>query len=143
MFSMPVSFSQANTTHPDEECCICFEPLEQGVAVHASSSQWRWPWKSKKETTYHRFHQTCITSWLTLRPTCPICVEPVSPSHYVSFQPPQPQLQSPQPQLSPATYDDMYNLNGEDLSYWSLAPFTIVIVIRFIWEYFVMNHSYY
>ncbi|GAB2279935.1 hypothetical protein Dimus_014570 [Dionaea muscipula] len=44
----------------DAECCICLNPYEDGVELHALPCN-------------HHFHATCIVKWLKMNATCPLC----------------------------------------------------------------------
>ncbi|CAK9311353.1 unnamed protein product [Citrullus colocynthis] len=44
----------------DAECCICLSPYEDGAELHALPCN-------------HHFHYACITKWLKMNATCPLC----------------------------------------------------------------------
>ncbi|KAI4357543.1 hypothetical protein L6164_001483 [Bauhinia variegata] len=44
----------------DAECCICLTSYEDGVELHALPCN-------------HHFHSTCISKWLRMNATCPLC----------------------------------------------------------------------
>ncbi|XP_022146453.1 E3 ubiquitin protein ligase RIE1 [Momordica charantia] len=46
--------------HEDAECCICLSPYEDGAELHALPCN-------------HHFHYVCITKWLKMNATCPLC----------------------------------------------------------------------
>ncbi|XP_042469380.1 E3 ubiquitin protein ligase RIE1-like [Zingiber officinale] len=46
--------------HEDAECCICLTPYEDGVELLAMPCN-------------HHFHSSCITKWLRIHATCPLC----------------------------------------------------------------------
>ncbi|XP_042474515.1 E3 ubiquitin protein ligase RIE1-like [Zingiber officinale] len=46
--------------HEDAECCICLTPYEDGVELLTMPCN-------------HHFHSSCITKWLRIHATCPLC----------------------------------------------------------------------
>jgi hypothetical protein len=86
----------------ESQCVICMEDYKVGEALRPLS------------TCYHRYHEACINTWLTVRPTCPSCnrrveetvppascsVAPVAPApareEYVRPPPPPPVVVSEQ-----------------------------------------------
>lgn len=46
--------------HEDAECCICLTPYEDGAELHSLPCN-------------HHFHSACITKWLRIHATCPLC----------------------------------------------------------------------
>ncbi|XP_074588399.1 E3 ubiquitin protein ligase RIE1-like [Curcuma longa] len=46
--------------HEDAECCICLTPYEDGVELLALPCN-------------HHFHSSCITKWVRIHATCPLC----------------------------------------------------------------------
>ncbi|XP_043706734.1 E3 ubiquitin protein ligase RIE1-like [Telopea speciosissima] len=44
----------------DAECCVCLNPYEDGVELHALPCN-------------HHFHAPCIVKWLKINATCPLC----------------------------------------------------------------------
>ena len=58
---MTVSFLQVDESYPDEICGICRESLTEDVFAHAD----------------HRFHGRCISNWVEIEPTCPLCKKTV------------------------------------------------------------------
>ncbi|XP_022973549.1 E3 ubiquitin protein ligase RIE1-like [Cucurbita maxima] len=63
---VPVESSSRNLTtervllREDAECCICLSPYEDGAELHALPCN-------------HHFHYACITKWLKMNATCPLC----------------------------------------------------------------------
>ncbi|KAG9444486.1 hypothetical protein H6P81_015826 [Aristolochia fimbriata] len=46
--------------HEDAECCICLTAYDDGVELHCLPCN-------------HHFHATCISKWLRINATCPLC----------------------------------------------------------------------
>lgn len=54
------STSERILLNEDAECCICLSSYEDGVELSALPCN-------------HHFHSTCITKWLRMHATCPLC----------------------------------------------------------------------
>ncbi|KAF2946844.1 E3 ubiquitin protein ligase RIE1 [Oryza sativa Japonica Group] len=54
------STSERILLHEDAECCICLSSYEDGAELSALPCN-------------HHFHWTCITKWLRMHATCPLC----------------------------------------------------------------------
>ncbi|OAY66527.1 E3 ubiquitin protein ligase RIE1 [Ananas comosus] len=54
------STSERVLLREDAECCICLTPYEDGVELQALPCN-------------HHFHSSCITKWLRINATCPLC----------------------------------------------------------------------
>ena len=61
-----LSFTIAAVPRENEECCICLESSGGGGGDPASQS-WR------LLPCGHTFHSECISRWLVIRETCPVC----------------------------------------------------------------------
>ena len=46
----------------EDECCICYQPLDEGVVVLPCT---------------HAYHEKCIVPWLQLKEVCPLCIAPL------------------------------------------------------------------
>ncbi|HSX13700.1 MAG TPA: ankyrin repeat domain-containing protein [Chlamydiales bacterium] len=59
---------KASKTSPDEECCIvCLDDIKNGEGVLEHKVD-----KTGK-VVFHRFHQNCLDSWLSINNNCPLC----------------------------------------------------------------------
>ncbi|KAK3155211.1 hypothetical protein QOZ80_2BG0200320 [Eleusine coracana subsp. coracana] len=54
------STSERILLHEDAECCICLSSYDDGAELSALPCN-------------HHFHWTCITKWLRMHATCPLC----------------------------------------------------------------------
>jgi len=54
------STSERILLREDAECCICLSSYEDGAELYALPCN-------------HHFHWTCITKWLRMHATCPLC----------------------------------------------------------------------
>jgi hypothetical protein len=63
--ALPVSEVPAGSTLLKEECQVCFDSFEVGVSF-------------KTLPCLHKYHVHCIDTWLVKKPTCPVCLNPVS-----------------------------------------------------------------
>ena len=50
-----------------DSCCICREPFTEGTVIR------------KLNRCSHKFHITCIDTWLQSNTTCPLCRSSVRP----------------------------------------------------------------
>lgn len=63
--SLPVGKVPETSPLLTQECQICFELFESGILF-------------KTLPCLHKYHVECVDNWLARKPTCPICLNPLS-----------------------------------------------------------------